>query len=34
VRTFYPTFTDPIDGTGLGEVEYALERADYQRSWT
>jgi RimJ/RimL family protein N-acetyltransferase len=34
VRTFYPTFADPIDGTELGEVEYALERADYQRSWT
>jgi RimJ/RimL family protein N-acetyltransferase len=34
VRTFYPTFTDPIDGTEFGEVEYALERADYQRSWT
>jgi RimJ/RimL family protein N-acetyltransferase len=34
VRTFYPTFTDPIDGTELGEVEYALERADYQRSCT
>jgi RimJ/RimL family protein N-acetyltransferase len=32
VRTFYPSFTDPIDGTELGDVEYALTRADYQRS--
>lgn len=43
VRTFHPHFDDPIDGTELGEVEYALDRAGwdeaawtraYQRSWT
>jgi RimJ/RimL family protein N-acetyltransferase len=43
VRTFHLHFDDPIDGTELGEVEYALDRADwdeaawdraYQRSWT
>jgi RimJ/RimL family protein N-acetyltransferase len=32
VRTFYLSFEDPIDGTEFGEVEYALKRADYQRS--
>jgi RimJ/RimL family protein N-acetyltransferase len=30
-RTFYPAFDDPIDGTDLGEVEYALCKADWER---
>jgi RimJ/RimL family protein N-acetyltransferase len=30
-RTFYPVFDDPIDGTELGEVEYELRRADWER---
>jgi RimJ/RimL family protein N-acetyltransferase len=28
-RTFYPVFDDPIDGTELGEVEYAMCQADW-----
>lgn len=31
VRTFYLAFDDPIDGTELGEVEYALAKADWER---
>ncbi len=31
VRTYYPAFDDPIDGTELGEVEYALNKADWER---
>jgi len=30
-RTFYLVFDDPIDGTELGEVEYELRRADWER---
>jgi len=30
-RTFYPVFDDPFDGTELGEVEYALDKADWER---
>lgn len=29
VRTFYPVFDDPIDGTELGDVEYALNKATW-----
>lgn len=32
VRTFHPDWSDPIDGAEHGEVEYALDRADWQRS--
>jgi RimJ/RimL family protein N-acetyltransferase len=32
VRTFYPDFDDPIEGTELGEVEYALRRADWNEA--
>jgi RimJ/RimL family protein N-acetyltransferase len=30
-RTFHLEFDDPIDGTELGEVEYELSRADWER---
>jgi RimJ/RimL family protein N-acetyltransferase len=30
VRTFHLTFDDPLPGTELGEVEYAITRADWQ----
>lgn len=32
VRTFHLEFEDPIPGTEHGEVEYALDRAGWQRS--
>ncbi|HET7092116.1 MAG TPA: GNAT family N-acetyltransferase [Thermomicrobiales bacterium] len=31
VRTFHLAFDDPLPGTELGEVEYALDRADWER---
>lgn len=31
-RTFHPEFDDPIPGTELGEVEYAITREDWLRS--
>lgn len=31
VRTFHEAFDDPLPGTELGEVEYALTKADWQR---
>jgi hypothetical protein len=31
VRTFYPVFDDPIDGTDLGDVEYALHKAAWEQ---
>jgi RimJ/RimL family protein N-acetyltransferase len=30
-RTFHPTWDDPIDGSELGEVEYELLKADWER---
>ena len=30
-RTFYPEWPDPIAGSGQGEVEYALTKADWER---
>jgi RimJ/RimL family protein N-acetyltransferase len=30
-RTFHQTWDDPIDGTELGEVEYELVRAEWER---
>ena len=32
VRTFHPHFDDPIEGSGHGEVEYALTRAEWERA--
>jgi RimJ/RimL family protein N-acetyltransferase len=31
VRTFYPMFDDPIDGSELGDVEYALHKATWEQ---
>jgi RimJ/RimL family protein N-acetyltransferase len=31
VRTFHLEWEDPLPGTEHGEVEYALERADWER---
>ncbi|MFI6848061.1 GNAT family N-acetyltransferase [Kitasatospora sp. NBC_00085] len=30
VRTFHEDYPEPVPGTGLGEVEYALEAADWR----
>lgn len=30
VRTYYPTFEDPLPGTELGEVEYEMTREMWQ----
>ena len=32
VRTFHPSWDDPIDGAEPGEVEYALHKADWERA--
>jgi RimJ/RimL family protein N-acetyltransferase len=31
VREYHATFRDPIEGTKHGEVQYALDRADWNR---
>ena len=31
VRTYFPTFDDPLPGTDLGEVEYEMTRAMWER---
>ena len=31
MRTYFPTFDDPLPGTDLGEVEYEMTRAMWER---